>query len=499
MNYDGPSTGYNFRGFLDLVQKANLTLKVEPNPMGEGTQDEIRFNYFDSVEKYSQSLNSNLRSANEELEEALFQKYEKLKKLDYLTRYLTDIMFTEQMVAKDSAGQLSHIGFDFVNVSELDELKTKTRTQKDAQQFLEVLNLYLYKCKTYIIGLQNNIIASDQIDFPLPPAMVPDLNESTAFNPLSYLEYFICKNGIINLKNKFIPTDDDYDGYEQLSYNSETEIKSWGDIDQETGEWETYTQSFSNILLSKLWYEYNKCRTLIDEHINGLPNEERAVFYLKLTLDKLRYLIVYFESQPNIVKYKDVPRAVRGLIKYCYEKYKSFCPDPEKDEIFKACLKDSKLYQLAPAPVLLQISAHRPGVFIWKKPEAAPRLNTVLHDGLNTFYISEVELTAFSQIFDGGNPQLPLNLKWIDKSKSGAVNKATLLYLFKELEEKGLIDCQYGTEKFLRKLEYIFKDSEGRMLKNWPQSLFAVKKGNMTPQKKIIAELVSKMADEKAV
>jgi hypothetical protein len=498
MNYEGPRTGYNFRGFLDLVQKANLTLKIESNPTGDDTQEEIRFNYFDSVEKYTQSLSSNLRSASEELEGTLFQKYEKLKKLDYLTRYLTEIEFTEKMISKDSAGLLEHMEFNFVNVSENDELKTKILTYFDAQKFLQVLDLFLFKCKVYLTGLYNNITASNQSDLPLPASMVPDLNESTLFNPLNYMEYLISRNGIINLRQKFIPSDEDYDGYEQLSYDPVTETKTWGDMDQETGEWDTYTQTFSNVLLSKLWYEFNICRTLIDGHVNGLPNEESTVFFFKLTLDKLRYLLIYFDSQSNIIKYKDVPRAIRGLIKYCYEKYKSFCPDPEKDEIFIACLKDSKLYQLSPAPQVLQISAHRPGVFIWKDYEAAARLNTVLHDGLNTLFVSKVELTVFSQAFDGGNPQSPLSLKWIDKSKSGAVNKVTLLYLFKGLEEKGLIECRFGTEMFLRKLEYVFKDSEGKTLKNWPQSLKSVRDGKTTPQKKIIDQLVSKMADEKA-
>ncbi|WP_345952997.1 hypothetical protein [Mucilaginibacter sp. PAMB04168] len=497
---EGQKLGYHFREFLDLTQQANLTLKTEPNPVSGGLQEDIRFNYFERSDKYKKSLAVSFKLASEEIEVALFQNYERAKKLDFITRHLTELELTAKMLSKNTGGVVEHSEFSFIDISDDEIFKIKTLGNIDAQEFLKALDMYNFKFKYFLEGLRDNVKASNQVDFPLPPNMITDPNEATKENPLCRFEFLICNSGIIQLRNSFKPSEEDYDGYEHLSYDPNTETKTFGDIDPLTGEWETYTQKFSDVLLNQLSKEFLKCKTLIDQHVNGLLNEEATVFFFKLTLDKLRYLLGTYDRTTSLLKYTDVLKPIRGLIKYCYEKYKSFCPNPEDDELLSACLKDSKLYQLKESPAILQISAPRPGVFLWKDPASAARLTTVLHDGLNTIFIDNVELTIFSQAFDGGNPPSALGFKWIDKPKSGSVvNKVTLLYLFKLLEDKGLLDCQYGSAVFLRKIEYIFKDPKGKALSNWPQSLKSVKEGKLTPQKKMIDELVSKMADGKTL
>jgi len=128
-------------------------------------------------------------------------------------------------------------------------------------------------------------------------------------------------------------------------------------------------------------------------------------------------------------------------------------------------------------------------------------LTTILHTGLNENFIEKIELTEFAKAFDGGSPERPLGIRWIDKPRSNAtVNKVTLLYLFKKLSEAGLIDSWPGTEILQRKLEYVFTDGKGNKLQNWAQSVKNIQVSKtVTHRKKEIDTLVRRMAGNNGV
>lgn len=498
MRVNNDQYGYSFNEFLNIAERASLGLKREPKPDVEGEfQEAILFNYHSSLKKYSDSLSARYLEIGPSISGILERIELKIHKLNYLTGMLAEVNGTQSLISRNEKGQFEHAYFEFVDLSDQENLSDTPLSQSDIQPYLITLNRYINMVKETIEGLKTNIDATAQSDLPVPPNLRSKPEDSTLDIPEKYFDYLIVKNGVGIIKHQFLPTDDEREGYDGISYDEKTETKTYYERNYETGDYDETKVVFSQLLLRILYKEVNNFKSLVDEKIAATKNIEEVQFYIELLVSRLKYLIEISKIDKTALKYENIHKALKACIRYVHEKYAQFCPEP--DLLVLEILKESRLSLDKPKQMLLS-EPKSPSMFRWTKVPNE-RLTFLLHDQLSGSFIEKIDLVAFAKIFEGGHPEHRPGIKWIDKSKNNTgVNKVNLLYLFKRLAEEELIDQKFESPEMVGKLGYIFVDSKGKRLKNWTQSRKSINDGvSSTPQRKEIDRIVSLLASESAI
>jgi hypothetical protein len=92
-------------------------------------------------------------------------------------------------------------------------------TEIDFQEYYKWMDRYLKKMLSFLINLKEITEQTNQSDFFLPQSMLPDQNKSTEKNPLEYFEYLFKRQGLIQLKQDFIPSAD-YCDLQEIYYDT---------------------------------------------------------------------------------------------------------------------------------------------------------------------------------------------------------------------------------------------------------------------------------------
>ena len=153
-----------------------------------------------------------------------------------------------------------------------------------------------------------------------------------------------------------------------------------------------------------------------------------------LTVGGLKYFLKVIDSSHDLKKYESNEMSIRGLIKYCYDRYESFCP--EKDKEIEAALPKTQAQQMQQDIPQRQLINSSNGVkaFTLKKGNIdAFSLILFKHLTESSLIANETDLDSFRKAFDGTIQQRPLKIKWIDKGRNGKSNKHTLIYLLDKL------------------------------------------------------------------
>ncbi len=488
---------YSAYEFSELINSASMTLSIEQDAETEEKIERIKFRYFDTPEKLERSLSSLLSKAINEIREILSDLYYKLDKLNYLSKHLVDVQSLAMLFKIDYEGNIEHRNFSFSNVSEDESFQKAKYGQECIQQYLSIVLRYQKKAESYLLELKRNIEVISQQDIPLPAYMLPKNYTSTIPQPEKFFDYLIHWQGLEHMKTNFIPTADDADHYEQVSYDPETETKEIGYWDPNEEEFETTTTKFSDVLLNKLYAEYYVTVDLIDQHINSCKTEEEIKLFLKILVGRLRFLLAYGDKKEVVKKYENIGNAIKAIVRYIFDKYGAFCP--EQDGFIKEIASASKLFVSEQPAIKLITQPTSPSMFIWKSlnPDA---LTLPLHTKLNKNFIADIDLVTFSQAFSGGSPDRAVGIRWIDRpSNKAVINKVTLLYLFKLLSDNDLIDISYESPEMMRKITFIFSDSQGGRIENLLQSKKNVKATKtITHRKKELEEIVEHLTSTAA-
>lgn len=311
---------------------------------------------------------------------------------------------------------------------------------------------------------------------------IPTANQK---DPFAFFDFILSnKHGISSLKKEFVPSQEDFEYYgNKLSYNVSTEEKTLITFNNISEEEEIEVYKFSDFLYKRLKEEYSKCISAIDVEILGIQDKGRIKEYLNVIFARLDYLrnslkilSDYFIEYPELNKF---PEKLESLLK---EKYASYTT--EDTQIFGSGKKAVK-----------STPQKNPGVFKWAKGDA-DKLNSHLFEFLSWEGFIDCTIEQLSMAFSGNENSQPLNIKWLDHAKSDShVNKVTLLYLFQQLSERGMIDTEFGTKNMADKLTHIFLDKKGHAIRNINQSLSSLRKssknkGNKTWSKDLIDKFI---------
>ncbi len=480
-----------FLDFLHLIDKAAVTYTREIVVVDgeEQSQPEIRFNLSSSLEKYRLALTNSFSNSCDDIEASIDEIYNKLEKLNLLSRYIIEVDVLQSMLGKEGT-QYRHIYFSFSNLSE-GEFASDVMDESQFQEYYYWMDLFIQKARSFLHYLKHTVEITRQNEFPIPSRMLPNPNASSLENPLASFDFLLTKNGISILRYRFIPSQDDEYYYPDVSYDKLTEIKTIADRDPETGEWDERKVQFKDELFNWCFKEYNISKQFIDERILKAVNRAEITLFIEVLISRLKYLREITSKNKEAKKYVDLPGPIDALIRFLFEKYPSFCPSYKDDLVITSVLLPTSSPQLNAASVPAFPTPRNPGVFKWIKGEPI-RLTTLLHAKLNNKFISDTPLEFFHRAFSGDVHDKPLGIKWIDKPSSGAhVNKVSLLYLFKRMNEVGLIDTTFEENDFTKKLEFVFADPGGNRLENWTlskKSVQAAKK--MTFAKREIESII---------
>jgi hypothetical protein len=409
-------------------------------------------------------------SSCDEVERTIDDIYIKTEKLALLARMVVEIESCQRLLKYES-GIYTHKRYSFSNISKDHTYKATQLDETGFQEFYFWMEHYLQKMHGFLTQLKRSTEGIAQSEFRLPSSSQPDPNASSIIKPFAFFDYLFQRNGISQLRRNFIPTEEDYDYHPYMHYDPKTEILTTQEQDGETGEWEEYKQSFRDKLFNRIYREFLNSRQLFDEHIDSLKTLDEINLFVRLSVGRIKYLLSTLDKSPDAKKYDFLPRPLKGLIKYLYERYEGFCPP--KDDMVNDLLAKNNDAQLQQAPLSKALPPAHRGVQTFrclKKTEEGFAL--LLHSQLNENCLidSNTDLQTLRNAFNGSRQDNPLRIRWIDKGKNKQVNKQTLLYLLNELAAAGLIAEDTDNKTFLKRVHFIFADGAGEPLQNLEES-----------------------------
>lgn len=473
--------GNNMGEFLNKVNSASVTYKGSAIEIDNKTTDnsEIRFNFSLSITNYRSLLNKYYDNSISELEGTLSETYNKFDKLFLIVQLIAEVESFSGLLTKATDGEYSHKLFEFYNLSEDKKEKVKIYTETNFQEYYKWMEHYLKKMLSFLINLKEITEKTDQTDFVLPPLMLINENTSTKENPLTYFEYLFTRQGFFQLKQSFIPSEEDC-YRDDLYYNSSTETITHQYQDYETGEWEESTTIFKDFYFKRLTSEFLISRKNIDDHICDLKDETSIIFFLKLTLSKLKYILISINRNNEAKKYEDSKRPINGLIKFIYEKYAVFVPQ----EMLGEKVKDDSVENnkpLIPQQNYLSPPKKTVTTFKWNS-KSDMALSTALWQSLKDAAIisKSTALDVFHKAFNGSTPDNPLRIHWTAIGKNTLINKCLMFYLLDKLAEKNLIEENTDNRTFISTIGFVFCNSDGELLHNLKQSNSSASKKRKT-------------------
>jgi hypothetical protein len=489
--------GENLTNFLNLVNTAHVTYKgseVEIDGM-MCENSETRFNFTLSVSKYRSDLGTSYATAIFELEDALLNAYNKFDKQFLLVSLIAEVESIKSLLYLGAEDQYHHKLFQYSNISQVAKFLDYKIEESDCQEYYYWMNHYLTKLHNFLVSLKESTEKTQQKDFRVPKSLDVDPNSSTVHKPIDYFDYIFTRNGLYNLRQEFIPSDEEIN-YTEIQYNAETETITDYYQDQETGEWESSTRTFKVFYENRLYNAYLVSRKLIDDRIHEFNNESSITLFIKLTISHLKYLEIAIKRNPDALKYEVSVRAIKALLKFIDEKYNLFAP------IEFAALPETTQDESNDAPKLSQKSLLPPpkiviNTFKWKSDFSQP-LSTLLWQNLkedSKFIDKDTHPDDFHKAFNGSEQEQPLKILWTAKAKSRRVNKHLLLYLLNELSDAGLIYENTDNKTFIKKVGFIFFDNRGNPLKDLKVSNSTAGKNRKTilPEEEHIDDIISQL------
>ena len=457
----------NMSNFLISVNSASTTYKGSKIEIDGKMADnsEIRFNFSLSITNYRTSLYKDYNNSISELESTLSETFNKFDKLFLIVKLIAEVESFSGLLTKSTDGNYSHKLFEFYNLSEDEEEKEKIYNETKFQEYYKWMDHYLKKMLSFLINLKEITEKTNQSDFVLPQSMLPNKNTSTKDNPLEYFEYLFTRQGFLYLKQSFIPTEEDF-YYGAIQYDSTTETIFEQFQNHDTGEWEESIRTFKDFYYRRLYSEYQISRKFIDDYICTQKDEASITLFIKITLSKLKYILISINRNNDAKIYEDSKRPINGLIKFIYEKYEVFISKDMLEEKVKDDLVENSK-SLIPQQYLLSSPKNSTATFKWKSQQDKP-LSTVLWQKLkdNEFIDISTELDVFHKAFNGSTLEHPLKIQWTAIGKNKQINKHLIFYLMDKLAEKKLIEENTDNPTFISTLGFVFCDSNGALLLN---------------------------------
>jgi hypothetical protein len=107
----------DFKEFLDITDKAAVTIQQLKGATRNKIIGELRFNLFDSPEKYEKSLRSLFSEIVKELEAAIAERFYKIEKLNLISNHIVEVESLFELF-DSREGMIHHANYGFVNLTQ---------------------------------------------------------------------------------------------------------------------------------------------------------------------------------------------------------------------------------------------------------------------------------------------------------------------------------------------------------------------------------------------
>jgi hypothetical protein len=268
------------------------------------------------------------------------------------------------------------------------------------------------------------------------------MNETQDLFPLIYFQRLLENDVSEKLINNFISDFVQNSGYNPHEIdNLEGIIKYYGPQVDEDGNHTSIveiTLDFNSYFQNEINIETQKAKNIINSIINNLALENKSnIEYIQLLITLLDKLIL----KKNIT-YSRFP-----IIKIKLEELYSFIDN---------YMPNNNLY--------LDLFS-----FNWKEDEIylAYEKIRMLYNLLSTYKIINASESEFIKAFT--YKEVKTGINWIDLAKNGQTNKQSIFYLIEKLIDGGHI-YQFPNHEYNKKINYVFRDNEGKPLINIRQS-----------------------------
>lgn len=256
--------------------------------------------------------------------------------------------------------------------------------------------------------------------------------------PLKYFQDLLEKDKSSQMTNEFISDFVENSGETNFEIDHSTGIITYyGCYYDDKGnptEAEFITTEFKLIFEALVQKQFEKSKHQLQFIISELAYQDKT-YYPFLDLQRKEIHLLISQTQNIYIDYPFIRNKLQELLNFIdkYELgntrnlYNSYCLNPEIDQD-----KLQKLFTLL-------------------------KINNIIDSSENEF------INAFT------SKEVKYGIKWLDKAKSGHFNKQSIFYLIEELIlKKFILDVSKNT--YNKKIEYVFRDQKGNLLKFIKQS-----------------------------
>ena len=296
--------------------------------------------------------------------------------------------------------------------------------------------------------------------------------------PLRYFEDLLEYNKVNELKDNFIEkAKEKFEGYIEtidLDKGLITYLNSY----YEDGAKGTSITSFESTLTNVLRVEFKRTKLLIDDYV--LNNSDKYLPFLYHQQKTLQYLINRGKSEIMVLPVLLNP--ILGVQRYINEKYlynqeKKISVDLSNLHIDQLSeYIDFNILEVIDFPVVsgksdyIHNDDYSPLSFYWDSLGSTERIDQLKHlYALLSANPAVIECTQEDFINAFSQKKVENGLKWLMKGKNGQYSKSTLFYFVDFLNRESYINTVPYSE-LNKRIEYIFRDNKGKVLKNFRQS-----------------------------
>ncbi|WP_077413874.1 hypothetical protein [Chryseobacterium sp. JV274] len=293
--------------------------------------------------------------------------------------------------------------------------------------------------------------------------------------PLRYFEDLLEYNKVNELKDNFIKNGKEkFEGYIE-TIDSSKGIIIYLNSYHEDGAKGTSIASFESTLTNILRAEFQKSKSLIDDFV--LNNSDKYLQYLYHQQKTLQYLINRGKSE--IMVFPVLLNLILGVQRYINEKY--LYNQEKKINVDLSNLDTDQLSAFLEFSNLetVDISNKKDYInpedysalsFSWDSLDHSQRIDQLTHlYSLLTANPPVIQCSQDEFINAFSQRKVIHGIKWLLKGKNGDVSKSTLFYFVDFLNRESYINTVPYSE-LNKRIEYIFRDNKGEVLKNLRQS-----------------------------
>lgn len=433
-----------------MIASAYATFEAEELELDgkKQVQETIKFN-FTTPEEYEKKLKERYENFQLALENALGNIYYKLEKLNFLSKYLAEAHAATGLLIKDENGRWHHRNFEFESYSREAKHQRRTMDEFDFEGFYSLIDQSLTKMRIYLDNMREDILATPQIEIPIPASMVVNPNSSNAEKPIAFFDWFFARDGLAALHDKFISdSETDHSDYNEMTDACEWEYALDDDY-EEIGHGQRF---FADKLKRLLVSEVSESYPLISAYIEQDQKHEAITIRIQFLLSSLEYYHK-LAGDASYQRYDSCFPAIYKLQNYIHGKYLDFCPEHLRHTApgMKMLGGDSKTSDQQAAG----IHSRRPLPSFVIATERRPRIVGLLLELLKKEMLiaRDTEGMQLMRAFDGSELHEPLNIRWLPLGRNKLVSKQSLLYFLDCLAQEKIILEQGGKGLFLKRVE----------------------------------------------